>query len=102
MKKMKLINNEKLDLVIKPLKATTVYSTVCTHDDNICTSNIDDADCPLYSLDVCGKDFAACTLHSQDRCPNIDYEGCRYSHDDFCANEDNTSCHEAIKYDYSD
>ena len=101
MKKLKLINNEKLDLVIKPLKATTVYSTVCTHDDDICTSNIDEADCPLYSLDVCGKDYAACTLHSQDTCDS-DFAGCTMSHTDICTNSDTTTCHEAFKYDITD
>ena len=102
MKKLKLINNEKINLVIKPLQANSARIDTCLNmDDDECYHE-DGANCPIYSLDICGIDNAACTLNSQDLCPNTDSEGCRNYHYDFCSNSDNMSCHEAAKYDISD
>ena len=102
MKKLKLINNEKLDLIIKPLQANSARMDTCSGvDDDECAIP-DTANCPIYSLDICtDEDHAACTLHSQDTCDK-DYAGCTMSHTDICTNSDTTTCHEAFKYDITD
>lgn len=101
MKKLKLINNEKLDLIIKPLQANSARIGTCSNtDDDECYYE-DGANCPIYSLDICGIDNAACTLHSQDTCDS-DFAGCTMSHTDICTNSDTTTCHEAFKYDITD
>ncbi len=77
-KLVKLINNERNDRRIIPMKAD-----VCTgQSTDICKLYEDNAICTVNSYDVCGKDYAGCYNYSYDYCAYIDNAACgNQSHD---------------------
>lgn len=64
---IKLINNERLATKISAAKACDSTSI-----DTCSVTGYDNADCTIYSLDKCGKDYAACYEGADDICKNID------------------------------
>ena len=92
---LRLINDEKKNLVISATKGcTTDY-----HADNTTCSMVDDADCST-GADYCLKyDYTACSTGAVDDCRYIDNSACHEKHFDLCSNEDNSYCSEAEKYD---
>ena len=71
-KLVKLINNERNNGKIVPMKAEgcTGLST------DICTTEKDFAKCTVNSYDVCGKDYAGCFNNSYDYCSYTDTDAC--------------------------
>ena len=93
-KKLKLVNTENTDLLVKPLKASDCEIDYCREDLQAC---------PAASLDYCAyTDKATCTNHSQDYCSGaVDYFACSGAQVDTCG-IDTHPCPETTKYDITD
>ena len=94
---LKLINNERKNLIVKTKLA---YDDLgCTYIDNVDCSTKDYERCE-YAIDICGPiDREACTGGSVDICTEDDRSGCEEKHYDSCR-IDISFCSEAEKYDY--
>ena len=88
---LKLINNEKKNLVVSISKGCSSELDHCNVDDR---AYCDDG------ADYCGNyDYFSCTGGAVDDCRNIDNSACHEKHFDLCSQLDNTYCAEAEKYD---
>ncbi len=75
---VKLINNERADRNIVPVKADECVG----QSTDFCRLNVDNAVCTINSYDVCGKDYAGCYNYSYDYCEYEDNFACgNQSHD---------------------
>ena len=94
---LKLINDERKNMIIKTRKASS--SLDCTYTDNIECTNSDQVEC-YYAVDLCSAiDYAICSGGSVDECTQVDDSGCMEKHYDSCT-IDTSFCSEAEKYDF--
>lgn len=75
MKKIiKLINNERMNNRVTSAKAS---GSSCTGTATDFCSSIDNAFCSVGAVDLCVKDYAACTRQAVDYCaPEYDLQAC--------------------------
>ena len=72
-KYISLINNERKNMIIKSIKASSLCTTGAT---DIYHDGVNAAHCTTYAYDSCGKDYAACFDGADDVCINVDTTVC--------------------------